>query len=105
MIFIYIIAQLTITGAVILLISAFLGVNMAILSPAISVFQIVYSDYCLKRLYQLNRKSIILKTLLFFLIAFMIYILLIITVLILLLIVNGPEYFIEMFEAQKALNA
>lgn len=101
----YIIAQLTTTGTVILLISKFLGANIGVLSLVISVIKIVYSGYCLKRLYELNIKSFILKTLLFFLIAFVIYILLVIIIFILLYIFNGQEYFIEIFEAQKTLNS
>ncbi|MGR7812205.1 DUF3667 domain-containing protein [Lacinutrix undariae] len=103
-IFMYVIAQLSIAGAIILLTSAVFGLNMGVLSPVISIFQIVYSGYCLKRLYHLNKKSIILKTLLFFLIAFVTYIAIVILILVVLLIVGGPEYFIQMMETQNALS-
>lgn len=103
-IFMYVIAQLSISGAIISLTSAAFGLNMGVLSPVISIFQIIYSGYCLKRLYHLNKKSIILKTLLFFLIAFVIYIALVILIVVVVLAVNGPEYFIHMMEAQNTLS-
>lgn len=100
-IFMYVMAQLSIAGAVIVLSSAIFGWDMGAASLIMSALQILYSAYCLKRLYELSIKGIILRTLLFIGIAIALYILAIIIFIITLLIVGGPEALMEMGKAAQ----
>lgn len=100
-IFMYVMAQLSIAGAVVVLMTAVFGLDMATISIFISGFQIIYSGYCLKRLYGLSLKGILLKTLLFVVIAVAIYLVLIILFVIVILIMGGPEVLIEMGKAAQ----
>jgi hypothetical protein len=92
-IFMYIIAQTSIVGALIFIPSASLGLKMEVISPFILVFQIVYSAYCLKRLYNFSLRGIILRTLFFLIVLFVFYITFIIIALILMFLIKGPEFF------------
>ena len=100
-IFMYIIAQLSIIGAFIIVPFAMFGVKMGAVSPIILVLQVTYSAYCLKRLYQLSFKGIILRSLWFVVVFFVLYIILIIAVVAIIFITQGPEFFKEFIEAQR----
>ncbi|MCF6308311.1 MAG: DUF3667 domain-containing protein [Flavobacteriaceae bacterium] len=67
-IFMYILAQTTITSSFITLIDAFFGVSFGTSAIVMFVFHFIYSSYCLKRLFNLSFKRIILKTILFLLV-------------------------------------
>jgi hypothetical protein len=103
-IFMYIIAHTSILGTLIIIPSAIFELKMGLISPIVLIFQILYSAFCLKRLYNLSFKGIILRTLFFLLILFVIYIIFIFAVLGILLLTKGPEFFKGIIEAQKAVS-
>ncbi len=100
-IFMYIIAQLSIFGALIFISSAMFGLKMGMISPIIMITQLVYSAYCLKRLYNLSFRGIVLRTLLFFLIFIILYIVTIIIVVGIIFLTQGSDFFKEIIEAQN----
>lgn len=73
-IFMYILSQMTIFGLFLTLIGALLGSDMGILGLITIPLQMIYSAYCLKRLFNLSVASLIIKTLLFFLVLFVLFI-------------------------------
>lgn len=100
--FMYILAQISLIGAVLTLIFAIFGITLGTITVILFPIQIVYSAYCLKGLYNLSIKSIVLKTLLFFLVLFLILIALMI-----IFIVFGIIYYgglKEFGEAQRAVS-
>lgn len=103
-IFMYIIAHTSIVGTLIIIPSAFFELKMGQLSPFVLIFQILYSAFCLKRLYDLSFKGIILRTLFFLLILFVIYIIFISAVLGMVFLTKGPDFFKGIIEAQKAVS-
>ena len=90
-IFMFIIAQLSIFGGLTNLIVAFFGVSIGELAYVNLPIQVIYTAYCLKRLYSLSLLGIVLRTMLFIGIFIVLYIMLIIGVLIVLFLVGGPE--------------
>ena len=98
-IFMYTQSQLSIVLAVLILLGALLGLNFYIMSFISMPIMILYTAFCLYRLYKLNVQEMILRTLMFFIVMaifFVIYVLVIFGIMIL----NGD--FQEMIEAQKA---
>ncbi|HMB99686.1 MAG TPA: DUF3667 domain-containing protein [Flavobacteriaceae bacterium] len=100
--FMYIIAQLTILGAFIVVFSALVGLKMGNISFYVMLMQITFSAYCLKRLYQLSFKGIVLRTLFFLLILLVFYVIAIIVTMVIMFATGGTEVFKEMIEAQRA---
>jgi Protein of unknown function (DUF3667) len=103
-IFMYIIAQLSIFGALIFIPSAMFGLKMGMVSPIIMITQLVYSAYCLKRLYNLSFGGLVLRTLLFFLVFIILYIVTIIIVFAIILLIQGPDFFKGIIEAQNVVK-
>ncbi|OUR92174.1 hypothetical protein A9Q87_06730 [Flavobacteriales bacterium 34_180_T64] len=103
-IFMFITAQLSIVGAFIVIPFAMFGIKMGSISLFILGFQLLYSAYCLKRLYQLSFKGIVLRTLWFIVVFFVLYIIAIIAVLAILFFTQGPEFFKELIETQRATS-
>ena len=68
-IFMYVLTQLTIISFFITTVIVFLGWSIAHATLVLGPIQVIYSMYCLKRLYRLSAKGLFLRTLLFFLIA------------------------------------
>jgi hypothetical protein len=104
-VFMYTISQMAITGVIIILTSATLGFTMGNVVFIFLPLQILYSAYCLKRLYALNLKKIILKTLLFLIVFSVFYLLAIIVFMLILIFVyyGGIHEFKEAMEQmQKA---
>ena len=101
-VFMYIIGHLTIVGALIVIPAAMLGAKMGAISFYILLMQIIYSAYCLKKLYQLSIKGILLRTGFFVIVLSFIYILSIFIFVGILFLLNGPEFFKEIIEAQSA---
>lgn len=64
-IFMFVSAQLSIIGVMIMLFTAITGISLMIVGAIIYPVYIFYSAYCLKRLYKLDLGEIILKTFLF----------------------------------------
>ena len=100
--FMYIIAQLTIIGAFIVVLSAIVGLKMGNISLYVMLMQILYSAYCLKRLYKLSFSGIVLRTLFFILVLFVLYVIAIIITLVIMFVTGGSEVVKERIEAQRA---
>ena len=101
-IFMYILAQTSIIGSLITILSASLGLSIIVLTYGfILPLQIIYSAYCLKRLLNLNLKEIIIRTLLFFVFLFVLFIILIVLVIVFMIFSGSFE---EMKAAQKAAS-
>jgi len=101
-IFMYVLAQISIISVFLQVFSAILGISIAAASIPLLAFQIIYSGYCLKRLYKLSLKGILLKTLLLFLILFIILILYSILFLVYINVIHGGIQ--EFYESQKSLG-
>lgn len=65
-IFMYILAQLSMINVVIILIGAASGMDLGTMSMLFGPLQIIYSGYCLKRIFNLDWPNFILRTLIFF---------------------------------------
>jgi hypothetical protein len=90
---------MSIASAIILTLFVMVGFNFIVLSYFYIAAMIVYSAYCLKRLYKLTKSEIILKTLIFGLIMGALLILIVI-VMVALMFLNGS--FQEAVEVGKA---
>lgn len=101
-IFMYVLSQMTLIGTFISITSAFFGLSIAHSSMILSPIQVLYSMYCLKRLYKLSIKGLILRTLLFFGILIAAFILIIVTVAVLAIIFKDSEFMQSLIKAQKA---
>lgn len=73
-VFLYYAAEITFITFVPILFAIGLGANYGELSPYVMVFQILFGAYYIKRLYALNWKGLILKTLLFFVVLLVFYV-------------------------------
>jgi len=100
-IFMYIAAQWSIVGILLILISAMVGFDNVLISIIVFITQVIYSAYCLKRLFNLSIKGIILKTLLFLGIAIIFYIISNILFVVILYLTGGKEVFLEIQKAQQ----
>ncbi len=88
-IFMYILAQMSVVGTVLTIGTASFGITLGKSSLFIMPLQIVYSAYCLKRLYKLSLTGIILRTLLFLGILLLLFIVFTIIFTIGLILYNG----------------
>jgi len=68
--FMYILAQISIVTAVLTIPLTFAGVSFSVIGLAALPFQMIYSGYCLTKLYNLTTVQLIIKTSLFFLVLF-----------------------------------
>ncbi|MDO6597571.1 DUF3667 domain-containing protein [Oceanihabitans sp. 2_MG-2023] len=101
-IFMYVLAQTSIIGSVVTVLSATFGLSIFILTYGfILPFQILYSAYCLKKIFKLRVKEIIARTLLFLIILIVLFVLIIIIVIVFMIFSGGFE---EMKAAQKAVS-
>jgi hypothetical protein len=100
-IFMYIIAQVSIVGAILSVLVSLIGTSLGVVAMITLPLQVIYSAYCLKRLFKLNLMEIILKTLIFFIVLAVISILLTILFFGGLYLIEGKEGFIEFFKAYK----
>ncbi len=97
--FMYIFSQMAIFGALFQVIGSIFGLSLGIATIIFMPLQILYSSYCLKRLFNLSLKSILLKTLFFLLILSIVFVLVEILYLIILYF-NGSLQ--EMIDTQRA---
>jgi len=97
-IFLYVTAQISIVSAFITVMAGLFGIGLIALTIISLPLQILYSAYCLKRLYQLNLAEIILKTLIFFMILGVVFIIAVIAMVVIMYL-NGNLQ--EMIEAQR----
>lgn len=103
-VFMYIIAQLNIFGSIINVISACSGFKMGSISPFILVSQILYSAFCLKRLYNLNLKGILLRTLLFLVVLSIVYVASIFASIGIIYLIKGPEFFKDIIDSNRTIS-
>ncbi|WP_242203713.1 DUF3667 domain-containing protein [Aestuariivivens insulae] len=92
-IFMYILSQLAIISTALNITGAFLGISLGKLAYINLPFQVIFSAYCLRRLYNLSLIGIILRTLWFFIVFIVIYILVILVFAGILILLKGPEFF------------
>lgn len=98
-IFMYIQAQISIVSLFYLVGLLILGVSFMVLSISIIPLMILYSAFCLKRLYGLNFQEIIFRTLIFLIIFGVFMVLLMVIFIGMMFLTGGID---EMIEAQKA---
>ncbi|WP_298239131.1 DUF3667 domain-containing protein [uncultured Algibacter sp.] len=101
-IFMYILAQLSILGTILNLVGVMTGTSIGQLAYINLPLQILYSAYCLKRLYKLSFTDIVIRTLLFVAIFIFLYIVIVIAILGIMFLIEGPDFFKNIIEAQKA---
>jgi hypothetical protein len=87
--FLYILSQLTLIMIIPTLIVLALDYDMGIISLFTMILQVGFSAYCLKRVFDLNLKGIILKTFLFFVVGIIFYIIFIALFIIIMIIYHG----------------
>ncbi|MFC4720782.1 DUF3667 domain-containing protein [Geojedonia litorea] len=99
-IFMYIIAQISIFGALINLTGVIIGIPLGHLVYINGPFQLIFSAYCLKKLYNLSIKGLLLRTLLFLVIFLLFFILFSALVVVVNIVMHGG---VDAFmEAQKS---
>ncbi len=101
-IFMYIQAQISIVLAIVGVVNGFFGITIGAMSVLTILLMILYSAYCLKRLYKLSIKGIFLRTLLFLGVLVVFYI--IFTILFIGVMTYQYGGFAEFMEAQKAIS-
>lgn len=97
--FMYIFSQMAIFGALFQIIGAVFGISLGTIGIIFLPIQILYSSYCLKRLFNLSLKGIILK-MLFFLVILSIAIVIFSILYLVILYFNGGLQ--EIIDTQKA---
>jgi len=103
--FMYIFSQIAIFLALFQILGTVFGLSIGTASIISLPLQILYSAYCLKRLYNLSLKGIILRTLFFLLVLFIIIIILTILFFTFLFLIEGKEGFLEFIKStQPAKN-
>lgn len=103
-IFMYILSQMTIFGLFLTFIGVILGWNMGVLGMVSILIQIIYSAYCLKRLFALSVPKILLKTLLFLIVLFILFVIFSIIMAVIMFKTGAMEEMIEAQKAQKAVS-
>ncbi|MCF7561441.1 DUF3667 domain-containing protein [Sabulilitoribacter multivorans] len=98
-VFLYIQAQLSIFTGITGVIVAVFGVSQGVFSMVSIPLMIMYSAFCLKRLYQLNFLNIILRTLLFLVVLAIVFIIVTIAFVVIMYLNGDME---QMIEAQRA---
>lgn len=98
-VFLYLQAQMSIITAIASVVFSSMGINQGIVSIIFIPLMILYSAFCLKRLYNINFRHIFLRTLLFLVVLLFTFFVIIIIVLI---IKHSDGSLQEMIEAQKA---
>ena len=98
-VFMYTSGQISIISAALVIPSIFIGVPFLYISMLLLPMQIIYTAYCLKKLYKLRVQQIILKTILF-LFVLGVFGFIFTVVILILMYANGTMQ--ELMEAQKA---
>jgi len=98
-IFMYIQAQISIVSSIVVLLMGAMGLVSSWVGLLMIPIMILYSAYCLKRIYKLNFAEIVLRTLIFGIVLFIVFVILTIGMMIVMYL-NGDLQ--EMMEAQKA---
>jgi hypothetical protein len=103
-IFMYIIAQISIAGAVFNLIGVAFGMSLGTLAFFTGPFQLIFTAYCLKRLYKLDFLNLILRTLIFIVVCIVFTIGFTVIYFLGAYIFLGKEGFMEMIKTQNAMR-
>ncbi|WP_418603022.1 DUF3667 domain-containing protein [Hwangdonia sp.] len=98
-VFLYLQAQMSIVTAIASILFSLFGIHQGILSLVFTPLMVLYTAICLKQLYGINTKTIILRTLLFFAVLIVVFII-ISVVMGIYMFFNGD--FQQMIDAQKA---
>jgi len=98
-IFMYILAQVSLVSAILTVICAFFGVTIGTISIITMPLQVIYSAYCLKRLYSLNLSGILIRTLLFLVVLLIMFVIASV-VMAIIMYLNGDMQ--EMMENKRA---
>lgn len=106
-IFMYILAQISIVNTIIMGVGATFGFPIGLMSMFLGPLQIIYSGYCLKRIFKLDWPNFILRTLIFFIIMFVLFVLVVVTMIVLAKYTGFLDEFIEAQRqaAEAAKNA
>ncbi len=97
-VFMYIQAQISIASSILVISLGVLGLDTSIIGMLMIPLMILYSAYCLKRLYGLSGFDIIVRTLLFFVVLSIILIIIVIGMLVIMYFTGDLQ---EMIETQK----
>ena len=100
-IFMYLQAQISIVSAIAGIILTLFGITQGVMSLIAIPLMILYSAFCLKRLYNLNFQHIVLRTLLFLVVLGIVFII-ISVVMAVIMFINGDLQ--SMIEAKKAAS-
>ncbi|KAA3624933.1 MAG: DUF3667 domain-containing protein [Flavobacterium sp.] len=103
-IYMYILSQMTIFGLFLTLTGVIMGWNMGIMGMVAISIQIIYTVYCLKRLFDLSIASVILKTLLFLVVLFILFFIFSMIMAVIMLKSGAMEEMKQAREAQKAVS-
>lgn len=101
-IFMYIYSQTTIVSVIISVSGALLGLSFGSISMLLLPFMFIYTAYCLKKLYKLSFKDLLIKSIIFIIIILILYVLAIILVVAFLYATGNMHLLNEMAEAQNA---
>jgi hypothetical protein len=102
-IFMYILSHVTIISAIITLFAALFGLTIGTLAIVFTLpYQIIYSAYCLKRLFGLSLKAIILRTILFLVLLGILMLIIAIVGAVVAIVFKDSEFMQSLIEAQKA---
>lgn len=103
-IFMYIYSQTTIVSVIISITGAILGLTFGSISMVLLPFMFIYTAYCLKKLYKLSIKGILIKTLIFLIIVSVLYVLSIIAAVVILYLTGNMDILKRMAESQNMVN-
>ncbi|MEM6517524.1 MAG: DUF3667 domain-containing protein [Bacteroidota bacterium] len=92
-------AQISITSAVVTIVTSIFGISMGVLSLITIPLMIIYNAFCLKRLYNLSFGMIVLRTFIFLIVLGFLFVILTI-ILMVIMYLNGDLE--QMIEAQRA---
>lgn len=102
--FMYISSQTTILSALVTLIAGVIGLSLGTISIITLPLQILFSAYCLKRLYTLSLGGIILRTLLFLFLLGVVFVLVSVVTGIIMYYTGSMDEFIESNKPIKAVS-
>lgn len=99
--FAYMMAFLSLLGAILNFIGLSLGSDIGLIAYANLPLQIIYISYCFKKLYKINMMQIIAKMLISFFVYMIVYVIVVACVLLAIYIFEGKESIIEFFQSMR----
>jgi len=104
-IFMYVIAQISIVGAFFNLVGVVFGISLGSLAFVNGPFQLIFTAYCLKRLYKLDFLNLILRSLIFIIVCIIFTIAFTALYFLGAYLILGKEGFIELMKAQRSMQS